>query len=128
MLLAESLVTVSLVRLALSVVPYRALRAARRPALRIAALMRARPCDERELVASVRVAARHVPAATCLTQAIALHLELARRHVASHLVVGVARRDGRFEAHAWVDRDGVVLIGGDVAGFNPLVRAGSLPR
>jgi hypothetical protein len=127
-LVVEAYAVVALVRLALTLLPYRLLRRARRPVLRVAAALGARPCDDSSLVAGVRVAARHVPGATCLTQAIALHILLARRKIASDLVVGVTRRDGRFEAHAWVDRGGETLIGGDVEHFNPLLRVGPATR
>ena len=127
-LLVESYLVVVLVRLSLTVVPYALLRRLRRPVLRIARILAARSLDDHRVVAAVRTAARHVAGATCLTQAIALHLMLARRRIETHLVVGVTRRDGRFEAHAWVDRDGDVLIGGDVTRFNPLVRIGTIGR
>jgi hypothetical protein len=96
--------------------------------LRLAATMPARTGDASSLVDAVRVAARHVPGASCLTQAIALHLLLERRRIGSHLVVGVARTNGRFRAHAWVDSDGEVLIGGEVAHFDPLLRLGRSGR
>jgi len=72
----------------------------------------------------VRNMARLVPAATCLTQALALQKLLHRRGVASELRVGV-RRDGPdgLAAHAWVVVDGVVVIGGsvrDLAAFAPI--------
>lgn len=127
-LLVEALLVVAASRAALTLVPYALLRRARRPVLGIAARLPAGGADATALVSAVRVVSRHVPGASCLTQAIALHLMLARRRIASHLVVGVARRDGRFQAHAWVDRDGEVLIGGDVARFNPLVRVGRSRR
>lgn len=127
-LLVEALLVVAGARLALSLVPYRLLRRARRPMLRLARLFRSSSGSPAGLVAATRTAARHVPGASCLTQAIALHLLLERRRIASHLVVGVASTDGRFHAHAWVDRDGEVLIGGDVARFDPLLRLGGTAR
>jgi hypothetical protein len=127
-ILVESYLVVAAVRLALTVVPYAALRRLRRPVVRLVTARSTRPFDERSVVDAVRIASRHVTRATCLTQAIALHLMLARRGADSELVVGVASTEGRFEAHAWVDRDGRVLIGGDVAGFNQLLRVGRSPR
>lgn len=124
-LLVESLVIVTGVRVALTVVPYRVLRRMRRGVVRLASRFAGPAHDAHALGAAVRVAARHVPAAHCLTQAIALHLMLARRSMRSTLVIGVARRDGAFAAHAWVDRDGDVLIGGDIAPYDTLIRVGS---
>lgn len=60
---------------------------------------------------------------TCLVRAIALE-ELARRHAIDEAVVrvGVRRREGVFEAHAWLELSGTVV--GDtrtnVAGFTVL--------
>lgn len=49
---------------------------------------------------------------TCLPQAIAVHSILARRHWDSRLEIGVGKNAaGEFEAHAWVEQDGHVIIG-----------------
>jgi hypothetical protein len=70
-------------------------------------------------------AARFVPRASCLTQALAVQYLLGRNGDASVIRVGVANSPDRgFEAHAWVIKDGRVLIGGDneeVARFTPIV-------
>jgi hypothetical protein len=127
-LLAEATLIVAIARAALSIVPYGLLRRARRPVLRLVAKLPPASGSAESLVAAVRAAARHVPGASCLTQAIALHLLLERRRIGSHLVVGVARHDGRFRAHAWVDRDGEVLLGGDIGRYNALLRLGRSAR
>lgn len=62
---------------------------------------------------AVRAAARRLPAFTCLAQALALQRLLSANGHRSELRIGVARGDSDFSAHAWVVRDGVVLIGGD---------------
>jgi hypothetical protein len=62
---------------------------------------------------AVRNAARLVPGASCLTQALAAQYLLARAGCRSQLQVGVARDpSGRFLAHAWLISDGRVVIGG----------------
>jgi hypothetical protein len=62
---------------------------------------------------AVEVAARRVPRATCLVRALAAQALLARHGHASQLRLGVARGAGRaFEAHAWLEGNGQVLIGG----------------
>ena len=60
-----------------------------------------------------RAAARRVPGATCLSSALALQRLLSAHRHASELHIGVARDHGEFVAHAWVERDGHVLIGED---------------
>jgi hypothetical protein len=65
----------------------------------------------------VGVAGRLVPGTTCLVRALAAQALLARRGHASQLRLGVARGSGRaFEAHAWLEQDGRVLVGGPLDG------------
>lgn len=89
------------------------------------------PTTVTRLVRAVRSAARLVPRATCLTQAIALQYLLARSGRAGEIHIGV-RRDtsGKFIAHAWVELDGVVVIGGgeDLASFVPLLQLQEVPE
>lgn len=61
---------------------------------------------------AVRATARRVPKASCLTQAIALESLLAEAGEVGTVRFGVARKpDGAFEAHAWVEHAGRILIG-----------------
>lgn len=57
-------------------------------------------------------AARRIGGATCLAQALVAHTMLRRRGHDALLRIGV-RRDGDacFEAHAWVECNGTVVIG-----------------
>jgi hypothetical protein len=72
------------------------------------------PSVER-IVWAVGAAGRLVPRTTCLVRALAAQALLARRGHASQLRLGVAGGPGRaFEAHAWLERDGRILIGGPV--------------
>jgi hypothetical protein len=72
----------------------------------------------------IEFVSRRIPRATCLTQALALQTMLARRGTETSLRLGVARDDrGRFRAHAWLEQNGAVLIGGEEAtagGYVPL--------
>ena len=63
---------------------------------------------------AVETASRYFPAiGTCLTQALAIHALLARQGCTSILRIGVKRdTDGKFIAHAWLEKDGIILIGG----------------
>ena len=63
-----------------------------------------------EVAWAVSKAARVVPGATCLPQAIAAQLLLMRAGLESRLIVGVSRTAG-FRAHAWVETGGTILIG-----------------
>jgi hypothetical protein len=65
------------------------------------------------IVWSVTVASRCIPEATCLTQALATQVLLTRRGHPVNLRIGVARNEaGEFQAHAWVEYQGRVIIGG----------------
>ncbi len=72
---------------------------------------------------AVHVVGRNVPGTkNCLVQAMATEALLARRGHPSRLRIGVARgRRGQLEAHAWVEGEGRILIGGVGADqFTPL--------
>jgi transglutaminase superfamily protein len=59
----------------------------------------------------VAASSRVVPGATCLTQSLAVQFLLTRAGYASVIRLGVARNDAcGFEAHAWVDCHGQVLL------------------
>jgi Transglutaminase-like superfamily len=61
-------------------------------------------------VRMVRSAAYHFPGkASCLEKALALWWLLGRRGIASSVRIGTRKVDDKFEAHAWVDCDGVAL-------------------
>jgi hypothetical protein len=112
----EALGRVVWVRLALWRWPYAHVRArlARRTAARRATVEApaALPAAPTTLAWAVRATARRVPQASCLTQALALESWLAEHGVDTDVRIGVARRaDGSFEAHAWVEHEGRVLIG-----------------
>ncbi len=64
------------------------------------------------LVWAVRAASRRIPAASCLTQALALQFLLTRAGHRSEVRIGVTKdtKDG-FGAHAWVEYAGQPLLG-----------------
>jgi len=107
--------------LALAVMPFRRLQdwAARETA---GTRLLGTPTPERA-AALVEAAARHhfVPT-TCLARALVLCRLLRRRGHAARLVVGGARAQGSFEAHAWVACGGLALTaGGPVDRFTTLL-------
>jgi len=65
---------------------------------------------------AVTVACRYVPLATCLTQALVTKVLLGRHGHHATVRIGVARSDGgELQAHAWVESNGRVVIGGSEA-------------
>jgi hypothetical protein len=68
-------------------------------------------------------AARFVPGATCLPQALAAEAILRRQGHPADLRLGVKRGDDGVEAHAWVESYGRVIVGegdGALDRFEPL--------
>ena len=66
---------------------------------------------------------RFVPRATCLVQAMTAALLMTRAGRRVELVMGTPRvRAGAFEAHAWLEHDGAVVVGGDISQHAELVR------
>jgi hypothetical protein len=61
-------------------------------------------------VRMVNAAVRHAwHASTCLEKSLALWWLLRRQGIVSELRIGARKSDGKFEAHAWVARNGVAL-------------------
>jgi hypothetical protein len=72
---------------------------------------------------AVEVMSRYVPMTTCLSQALATQVLLGRLGHTTSLCVGVARNAaGQFEAHAWVQCEGRIVMGGwdDLSRYTPL--------
>src|SRR5207248_4569283 len=66
------------------------------------------------IIWAVDAASRRIPGAgTCLPRALAAQAMLARHGFPASFRIGVGRTDdGTFVAHAWVESDGEVVIGG----------------
>ena len=73
---------------------------------------------------AVQAAARRIPRASCLTQALVLQHLMARAGKRAELHIGVAKESGRgFEAHAWVEYGGSVVLGdnGELERYAPML-------
>jgi hypothetical protein len=69
--------------------------------------------SEEQLVWSVTVVSRYIPKATCLSQALTVQLLLQRKGHQACLHIGVTEAEkGNLKAHAWVESQGKVFIGG----------------
>jgi hypothetical protein len=66
--------------------------------------------------------------ALCLPRALAAHAMLRRRGIASRLCVGVARRRGALDAHAWLEVGDDKVVGGEAEGFTRLAAFGGASR
>jgi hypothetical protein len=76
--------------------------------------------DPQELAEALLRGSRYVPGSTCLAQALAGQWLLLGEGYAPELRIGVSTANG-FEAHAWLELEGKVLIGGpeESARFTP---------
>ncbi len=112
-LLLQALMLVGLVRFGLWALPFRVVvRHVAGLAHRSWRAERGDRSTARRIAWAVRAACRLVPSATCLPQALATQVLLARWGIQGHLRIGVAKDiDGRLAAHAWIESDGSVLIG-----------------
>lgn len=119
-LLIRTIGLLAVARVALWVLPFRSARrlVTRRPGGRL------RPVTLEQVRWAVDVGQRIIPDATCLPQALAAESLLTRGGHPLALRVGVRKSpDGRFDAHAWVESGGYVIVGrlpGGLGEFAPM--------
>lgn len=122
-LLAKAALLLGAIRVGLWMFPFRTLRDVLDKAV---TFHRVREMDTQTadtVVWAVEAAARHMPGFnTCLTKALAAQVLLSRRGRPTLLRIGVVRSaEGKFEAHAWVESEGRVVIGGyELERYTPL--------
>jgi len=123
-LLITALLLIGIVRVGLWLLPFQTLRRLlAHTAREVAGTRGGGQAPINRVATAVTVASRYVPAATCLTQALATQVLLRRCGYSANLRIGVARSEaGEFQAHAWVECQGEVVIGGVQAPsrFTPL--------
>src|SRR5215204_1259008 len=114
-LLVKAALLLGAIRLGLWLLPFRTLRRMITQWSQVSGGLR-KPDDqysEERIVWGVTKASQYVPQATCLTQALAAQVLLARRGHPALLRIGFVKgEEDRLEAHAWLESRGEVLIGG----------------
>jgi hypothetical protein len=123
-LLFQAALVVLAIRSGLWLLPFRRVRAILARMDTAPPLLRPRNgASADEIAGAVRRASRFVPHASCLTQALAAQALLRWSGISSGLHIGVAKDDaGRLEAHAWVESNGSIVIGGSgLARYTPLL-------
>ena len=122
-LLLDTVVLVTFLRAALCLMPfvrvndYLARRAKSHPLRRHIATSR--------LLWAIRTVAARIPRTTCLTQALAAKYQLERSGRNAQLHLGIAKQNGQFLAHAWLECDGETVLGGEISDrYAPLVAVG----
>ena len=112
-------------RMGLWLLPHRFLRRILRVVTRRHARPRGTQAPPDRIAWAVMAASRYIPLTmTCLPQALAAQVLFARNGHTAQLRIGVARSvSGAFEAHAWLEADGRILVGAleDVSRFVPLL-------
>jgi len=120
--LAHCLLVVAAVRLGLTLFSYNRLR---RMVTQLDAPHEAGIGDLRRVAWGVAAAARLVPYASCLTQALSGQYILARQGNASKIRIGIERDTGtQLKAHAWLMSGNHIVLGGSINGFAHLVDHG----
>ncbi len=70
----------------------------------------------------VAAAANRIPGTTCIPRAVVAHILLRRHGYNSEIRVGVTKDlEGALAAHAWVEAEGTVVIGGSETSFKPIL-------
>ena len=59
----------------------------------------------------VMVTSRYIVSSTCLTRALTGHIMARWYHYPTSVRIGVGKFEGEFEAHAWLEYEGEVVLG-----------------
>jgi hypothetical protein len=124
-LLIRAAVLLQVISVGMRLLPFRTLR--RLLALAQKARAGSRRVDGipvERIAGAVEAAGRYMPGEkTCLTQALAAQTLLVRQGYPALLHIGAAKgEEGQLRAHAWVESEGRVVIGGhDLGRYAPLV-------
>lgn len=70
---------------------------------------------------AIHIMSRFTPQATCLVRALAGQILLSGYGYDSNIKIGVSRDKGEFEAHAWLENDGRVVLGESEVDYVPIM-------
>ena len=77
--------------------------------------------DPQQLAYLVGLASHyHILNSTCLEKALILYGLLRRRGIEAHLRIGTMLNEAGFQAHAWIEYHGSIILGGTNQEFVPL--------
>ena len=122
-LLLDAVLLSVVIRVALSIMPFRAVRRTLRPFRSLGRPGRGSVLLD-DIGTAVATAGRYVPGSTCLTEALVGEILLSRRGFPARLCLGVARKAGVLRAHAWVESEGTIVIGEHGDAYTPLMGRG----
>jgi Transglutaminase-like superfamily len=122
-LFLEAFVTLAVTRIALSVLHFQTVRRGLGVLGKLGFLMGQRRADADTLLWAVKRAKSKWPfGSTCLTEALTAEAMFKQHGFNPELCIGAIRRDGHFLAHAWLENDGAVLIGGPASIVQQYIR------
>ena len=79
----------------------------------------------RDICKAVVIAARYVPGSTCLVQCLTGRAMMRRVACVAEIKIGVLKDSSNFHAHAWLQNEDSVLLGGEIKQYTEL---GNLPH
>lgn len=114
-ILMKAFFRLSIIRVGLWLLPFKILQQILERLFRYSFISNKKSLSPEKVSWAVRAVSRYVPSATCLAQALTLQTLLLQEGITSDLAIGVARDDeSGIIAHAWLEVDGTVIIGGEV--------------
>ena len=125
-LLLRAVALVAAVRIALWTLPFRWVRLVGGRRRAVSTELSTVPVEH--LAWAVQAAGRRIPGASCLTQALSLQYLMTLDGHDAEVHIGVAKDATRgFEAHAWVEYGGKILLGddGDLGRYAPMLALSS---
>jgi hypothetical protein len=125
LLLIRSVFLLAAIRIGLDLLSYARLRELLQPRGRPAGIVD--PHYVGRVGWAIPRAAKFVPRATCLTQAMAAQYLLSRRGCPATIRIGVGQSVGRFSAHAWLLCGDRVVVGGSDASLARYTHLTDLP-
>jgi hypothetical protein len=81
-----------------------------------------------DICRAIVTATRYVAGATCLVQCIVCRAMLGGVGCAAEIEIGVSKNSSDLQAHAWLESEGLVLIGGPVTQYTRLAPRSRLPK
>lgn len=122
-LASEALVLLGIARICLRPIHFQTIRKVLGTVSRAAARLGLRHVDLDTVLWATKAAKSRFPfRTTCLIEALTTEAMCKQQGIDTDLRIGVARIDGHFTAHAWLEKDDAVIVGGPESTIRQYVR------
>jgi hypothetical protein len=112
-LLLQSFTLLASITLGLRVLPFQLVAATLGSLASRSSVRRTGQVPAERVAWAVRIASHYLPAADCLSRALATRTLLKRRGYTAKIYIGLSRAaKGQLEAQAWVESEGAIVMGG----------------